>query len=213
VIHVDHQINTVRRTVGRRVLEAGEAHVVTVSQVYDTTVDDLWDCCTTAERLPRWFLPVSGELRLGGRYQLEGNAGGEVLECEPPDRFMATWEYGGGISWIEVTIAEEGDGARLTLEHLALPDDHWAEFGPGAVGIGWDLALVGLALHLGSRASVDPAAVAAWTTSPDGLRFMSESGAAWGEADLARGEDPEVARAAAARTIAAYTTPPDDASE
>ena len=32
------------------------------------------------ERIPRWFLPVSGDLRLGGRYQLEGNAGGEVLE-------------------------------------------------------------------------------------------------------------------------------------
>ena len=28
--------------------------------------------------------PISGDLRLGGRYQLQGNAGGEILVCEPP---------------------------------------------------------------------------------------------------------------------------------
>jgi hypothetical protein len=50
--------------------------------------------------------------------------------------------------------------------------------------------------------------VSEWTLSPDGLRFMTGSGTAWGDADAARGEDPEIARAAAERTIAAYTTPP-----
>ena len=209
MIDVDHQINAVRRTVGRGVLEAGEAHVVTLSRVYDTTVEDLWDCCTNSERIPRWFLPVTGDLRLGGRYQLEGNAGGEVLECEPPHRFAATWEFGGAVSWIDVAITAEGDQSRFTLEHLALPGEHWAQFGPGAVGIGWDLAMVGLTLHLASAEAIDSKAVEAWTTSPDGLRFMTASGAAWGEADEARGEDPEVARAAAERTIVAYTTLPD----
>ena len=195
MIEVDHQINAVRRTVGRRTLEAGEAHVVTVSQAYDTTVEDLWDCCTNAERLPRWFLPVTGELRVGGRYQLEGNAGGEILECEPPHRLAATWEYGDAVSWIEVAVTPEGDGARVTLEHLALPDEHWDQFGPGAVGIGWDLAVVGLALHLETGVPVDAAEVQAWTISPDGLRFMTDSGTAWGEADADFGEDPEVAPA------------------
>ncbi|MGH9273795.1 MAG: SRPBCC family protein, partial [Acidimicrobiales bacterium] len=170
MIDVDRQINAVSRTVGRRVLEAGEAHVVTLSQVYETTAEDLWDCCTNPERIPRWFLPVSGDLRLGGRYQLEGNAGGEVLECEPPHRFAATWEYGDATSWIEVTITPEDDRARFTLEHLALPDEHWEQFGPGAVGIGWDLGMIGLALHLASADAVDSKAVEVWTTSPDGLR-------------------------------------------
>lgn len=208
MIDVDHQINAVRRTVGRRVLEAGEAHVVTISQIYDTTVDDLWDCCTNPERIPRWFLPVTGDLRIGGRYQLEGNAGGEVLTCDPPHRFTATWEFGEAISWIEVTIAAEGDRARFTLEHLALPDDHWGQFGPGAVGIGWELGLLGLHLHLSSGEAVDPSAFETWSASPDGQRFVTESGTAWGAADEARGEDPQIARAAAERTIAAYTTPP-----
>ena len=210
MIDVTHQINAVSRQVGSRVLDAGEARTVTISQAYDTDVEDLWDACTNPERIPRWFLPVTGELRPGGRYQLEGNAGGEVLECEPPQRFTATWEFGGAVSWIEVTITPEDDRARLTLEHLALPDEHWGEFGPGAVGIGWDLAMIGLTLHLASGEAVDSAAVMAWTTSPEGLRFMTDSGTAWGAADEARGEDPEVARAATQRTIAAYTTLPDE---
>jgi hypothetical protein len=30
-------------------------------------------------------LPISGHLRLGGRYQLKGNSGGEITACDPPD--------------------------------------------------------------------------------------------------------------------------------
>jgi hypothetical protein len=60
MIDVTQQINAVRRTVGKRVLEAGEARTVTISQTYDATVEDVWDACTDAERIARWFLPVSG---------------------------------------------------------------------------------------------------------------------------------------------------------
>ncbi|MGA6219863.1 hypothetical protein ACPESV_05930 [Streptomyces umbrinus] len=63
MIDVTHQINAVRRRVGSRVIEAGEGHVVTLSQTYDTTVEDLWDACTNPERIPRWFLPVTGDFR------------------------------------------------------------------------------------------------------------------------------------------------------
>lgn len=91
MIDSSHQISAVRRTLGDRVIDAKDARVLTISQVYDTDVDDLWDACTNAERIPRWFLPVSGELKLGGHYQLEGNAGGTVERCEPPHSFAATW--------------------------------------------------------------------------------------------------------------------------
>jgi hypothetical protein len=77
MIDVTSQINSVRRTVGSRVLEAGEARTVTISQVYDTDDEDLWDACTSADRIQRWFLPVTGDLRLGGRFHLEGNADGK----------------------------------------------------------------------------------------------------------------------------------------
>ena len=56
----------------------------TLTRSYATTVEDLWDAATSKERIPRWFLPVSGRLELGGRYQLEGNAGGTIRHCERP---------------------------------------------------------------------------------------------------------------------------------
>jgi hypothetical protein len=40
--------------------------------LYPASQSDLWDAVTNADRIPRWFLPVSGDLRLGGHYQLEG---------------------------------------------------------------------------------------------------------------------------------------------
>ena len=110
MIDVSAQINAVRRRVGRRELESGEVHVVALSQTYDTGIDDMWDACTNPERLPRWFLPVTGELRLGGRYQLEGNAGGTIERCDPPKSFAVTWEYGESLSWVEVRLSPEPDG-------------------------------------------------------------------------------------------------------
>ena len=208
MIEVDQQINAVQRTVGSRRLEAGEARMSTISQTYDTDIDDLWESCTDPERIRRWFLPVSGDLRVGGRYQLEGNAGGTIERCDPPRMFAATWEYGGQISWIEVRLTTVGQGrTRFELEHIAHVDDQiWAEFGPGATGVGWDLALVGMTLYLANpSAAVDPEAVAAWTASADGVRFVTMSSEQWCAANVASGTDPELAKAAADRTTAAYT--------
>jgi uncharacterized protein YndB with AHSA1/START domain len=204
MIDVTHQINAVQRRVGRRLLAAGEARVVTVSRSYPGPVEDLWDACTNPERLPRWFLPVTGELKVGGHYQLEGNAGGTVESCDPPNSFAATWEYGGEVSWIEVSLTAEGEHTRLTLEHIAhVDDERWAEFGPGAVGVGWDLGLLGLARHLETGADLDPED--RWMASPEGARFMTGSSEAWYDAAVACGADPAAARAAADRTTAAYT--------
>ena len=151
MMEVIEQINAVRRRVGQRILDAGEAHSVIISQVYAAPIDDVWDACTNPVRIPRWFLPVTGDLRPGGRYQLEGNASGTVERCDPPREFTATWEFGGQTSWIEVRLTSEPQGAtRLELEHIADPGTPWAEFGPGAVGVGWDMALMGLATHLAS---------------------------------------------------------------
>lgn len=159
MIDVVHQINSVQRRVGSRVLDAGEARTVIVGRTYDAPIEDLWDACTNAERIPRWFLPISGELRVGGRYQLEGNAGGMIERCDPPRSFAATWEFGGEVSWIELRLSPEANGGtRFELEHIAhVDDERWTQFGPGAVGVGWDLTLSGLARHLASGASVDPA--------------------------------------------------------
>jgi uncharacterized protein YndB with AHSA1/START domain len=204
---VDHRISAVRRVVGERVLEAGTARVMTVSQVYDATVEELWDACTSAERIPRWFLPVTGDLRVGGRYQLEGNAGGTVERCDPPRSFAATWEYGSELSWIEVRLEPESEErTRFILEHVAhVDDERWLQYGPGAVGVGWDLALKGLGLYLASGVPNDPQAFAAWTASPEGVRFVTQSSRGWADASIAAATHEAQARAAEERTFAFYT--------
>jgi uncharacterized protein YndB with AHSA1/START domain len=210
MLDISEQISAVRRVVGTRVLEAGEARTVTITRTYPVPVTDLWDACTNPERIPRWFLPVSGELRLGGHYQLEGNAGGRIERCDPPNSFAATWEYGGEVSWIELRLHPEGaDHARFELEHIShVEDTRWAEFGPGAVGIGWELAIRALTEHLDSGQRVDPQAAQAWMASADGRRFVTESSERWYEASVAAGTDQAAARAAADRTTAAYTASP-----
>jgi uncharacterized protein YndB with AHSA1/START domain len=215
MIDVIHTINAVKRQVGSRLLDAGEARTTTIGRTYDATIEDLWDACTKPERIPQWFLPISGELRLGGRYQLEGHAGGTIERCDPPHGFAATWEFAGDLSWIDVQLTAEGpsgplSGAegpstRFELEHVAhITEERWTEFGPGAAGVGWDMLLMGLGLHLASGEPVNPEEVAAWGASDEGRQFVTMSSQAWCDASIAAGTDPQAAAEAAARTTAAY---------
>ena len=169
---------------------------------------DVWDAVTNAERLPRWFLPVEGDLRPGGHYQFEGNAGGTIEACEAPERLAATWEFAGGVSWIEVDLREAEGGTVLELTHESPVDpEFWEQFGPGAVGVGWDLGLYGLEQHLTTGEDLDAAEVEAWTLGPDGVAFVRRAAEDWARAAVDDGDDAERAAAAAERTIAFYTVP------
>lgn len=205
----NEQIDAVIRTLTDRELDGSTAKVATITQVYDTDIADLWDAVATAERIPRWFLPISGDLKEGGHYQLVGNASGTITRCEKPTSYAATWEYGGMVSWITVRLTPAGDGrTRFELEHVAHVDDNlWEQFGPSATGIGWEMGLWGLVNHLADPVSspADPELAAAWTASPQGKRYMKRSSEAWAAAAIANGDDPEKAHAAAERTFAAYT--------
>lgn len=200
MIDVVHQISAVRRVVGSRVLEAGEARTVTIGRTYDTTLEDLWEACTDPERIRRWFVPVTIE---GDHYQIEGNASGTIQQCDPPKGFSATWEYGGEVSWIELRLTPAEGGTRFELVHIAHADDEkWAQFGPGAVGVGWDMMILGLSLHLSGGMMADPMA---WSASDEGRDYVTRSSIAWRDASIAAGTDPDAAREAADRTTAAYT--------
>lgn len=202
---------SIERTVSLLERDGQAASAVTLARSFATTVEDLWDAVTSGERIPKWFLPLSGELRLGGRYQLEGNAGGEITACEPLSHFAVTWEFGGDVSWVEVRVADDGAGhARLTLTHTAHLSDHWDEYGPGATGVGWEMGLLGLAIHLAQPDEPMPDE-AAFATSPEGKAFMTGSSEAWGQAAVAAGTDRDAAHAAARRTTAFYTGEPADA--
>lgn len=184
--------------------------VVVARRTYPTGQADLWDALTNAERIPRWFLPVSGELKAGGRYQLKGNAGGIVERCDQPESFAVTWEFGGMVSWLTVTLAPDDRGTRLELAHEAHVDPGmWGQFGPGAVGVGWDLGLMGLGLHVESGAQVDPATAVTFPASPEGLEFIRRAAAGWADAAVKDGDESDAAHAAEMRTVAFYTVPPE----
>ena len=198
-------LSALERAVSSGEREGEPARAVTLSRCFGATAPDLWDAVTNPERLPRWFAPVSGDLEAGGRYQVEGNAGGVITECERPSHLALTWEFGEDVSWVEVSVADEGAGrARLTLTHTMRPSDHWDTYGPGATGVGWELGFLGLALHL-----ADPAAPkldeAAFAASGDGRAFIAGSGKGWERAAVTAGADPGAARMAAKRTTAFYT--------
>src|SRR6266704_1478269 len=115
--------------------------------------------------------------------------------------------HGGQVSWIEVRLSPEPDGrARLELEHIAHIDDEiWAQFGPGAVGIGWDMGFTGLAIHLSTGQAADPRRAAAWQASDEAKRFMTLSSERWRDANVAAGTAQADAGAAADRCTAAYS--------
>jgi hypothetical protein len=73
--------------------------------------------------------------------------------------------------------------------------------------VGWDLALLGLALHLRTGASMDDAQ--AFAGSAEGQAFMRRSAADWGAAHAAAGAPAATANDAAARTSAAYAPDPE----
>ncbi|MFC8096098.1 SRPBCC family protein [Streptomyces sp. NPDC057301] len=202
------ELNRLHRQVGARQVETGEARTVLLRRTYEAELADVWDAVTSPERISRWFLPVSGEFKVGGRYQLEGNAGGEILECEEPSRLRVSWLYGPdpGFSEVEVRLTPEGqERTVLELEHVAVvPDEFWDQFGPGAVGVGWDLGLLGLAMHL-AGGGMSKEESEAWQLSDEGKAYATRSGELWGEAYTASGADGQVVAATTAATIAAYT--------
>lgn len=185
--------------------------IAVARRTYPTDQADLWDALTNGERLPRWFLPISGDLEVGGRYQSEGNAGGVVERCDAPTSFAVTWEMGPVVSWVEVTLSPAGDGTTLELVHESPVDPEFAaQFGPGAVGVGWDLALVSLGVHVDSGEPVDPELATALATTPVGIEFVQLAATGWADAAIADGDEPGPAKEAAERTVAFYTTVPEE---
>lgn len=202
------QINDTHREVGNRRIPAGEGRTVLLRRSYDAPIEDVWGACTDPDRISRWFLPITGDLRVGGTYQLEGNAGGDILRCEPPRLLKVTWVFGddpteADVSEVEVRLSPGDDGGTvLALEHAAVVDPtFWAEFGPGAAGVGWDLALLGLSMHLRGEVIEDQQA---WEGTPEARQFIAQSSRAWGAAHEASGATPAEVAAAVEHTTAFY---------
>lgn len=186
------------------------ARNVTGTRVFLTEVDDLWDALTNPERIPCWFLPISGDLRLGGQYQLKGHAGGRITRCDPPKALDVTWEYGNNTSWLRMRLEPKGRGTLLLLEHMMLKDadseSHWRQYGPGATGVGWELSFLALGYHLENEgAAINPEENAAWMASDNGKIFIRNAAKNWGAAHITSGKSADIAHDMAEMTAKFYT--------
>jgi len=146
---------------------------------------------------------------VGGAFELVGMAHGEILRCEPPRLLKVSWLFGPeadawpGTSEVEVRLAPGSAGdTEFELIHAAVEDPHYfPTYGPGAGGVGWDLGLFALARLL-SGDEVEN--LAEFDTSPEGREFSRRSAAAWGQAHLAAGGDPQQVSAAVKATTDFY---------
>jgi uncharacterized protein YndB with AHSA1/START domain len=211
MIDITSQISSTDREVGNRRIPAGEGRAIRLRRRYDAPIEEVWNACTDPARISRWFLPITGDLCVGGTYQLKGNAGGKILRCEPPSLLQVTWVFGddpteADVSEVEVRLSPGNNGGTvLELEHAAVIDPKfWAEFGPGAAGVGWDLALLGLGMHLRGEVIEDPEA---WQDTLQARQFIAQSSRAWGDAFKASGATAAEVEAAVEHTTAFYAPP------
>jgi hypothetical protein len=202
---IAREIEAVFRKVYSCEHEGGPARVIAATRTYDADVEDVWDALTSADRIPRWLLPITGDFHLGGRFQLTGNAGGEIQRCKPPRLLTVTWELEGTFTWVRIRLADDPDGGtRLEFEHIArIGDDPWNHFGPGILGVRWDFIILGLSRYIEPGSIVDRKTAASWAVSAEGkMDFVRRSSADWCRASIAAGTDEAMARAAAKRTTA-----------
>jgi uncharacterized protein YndB with AHSA1/START domain len=102
--------------------------VVRVEDVYDTEIDDLWEACTTPERLARWIAQVAGDLRVGGKihatFTSSWDGPGRIEVCDRPHHLLMTMEPDTEDETVmEAWFTEEGDKTRLVVEERGLPLD------------------------------------------------------------------------------------------
>ena len=65
MIDVVQHIEAIQREVGTGTIPAGEGRVVRLRRDYAASIDEVWNALTNPERIGRWFLPISGEYRIG----------------------------------------------------------------------------------------------------------------------------------------------------
>jgi len=210
MIDLVKELNAVHRSTGPKTMPGGEGHTVKLRRSYDAAIEDVWDAITTPSRIQRWFLPLTGDLRVGGHYQLKGNARGTILRCEPPRLLEVTWTVApedDGNSKVEVRLSVgEKEETVLELEHSAIaPPGMWPEYGPGAVGVGWDLTILGLCYELRSMFIEDKDA---WGLTPEARVFITGSSVAWGAANQAAGASAADAQKAVENTTKFYAPDP-----
>ncbi|MFC5930832.1 ATPase [Cryobacterium melibiosiphilum] len=171
----DIQLNETQRTVAVAPGSGEPAVQVRLVHHYTALPADVWAALTDPAALARWFLPVTGDLQVGGTFQLAGNAGGAVLACVPGRVLRVSY---GGPSSVVVARLDPGvnGGTTLTFEHTVPLTMAGSGAGALSVAPAWEMSVVGLGLFLAGDFVEDPVH---WEASPGMQRFARLSIDAW----------------------------------
>jgi uncharacterized protein YndB with AHSA1/START domain len=181
----------------REIRSAGpDTRTLLLRRGYAAPLGEVWEACTDPDRLKCWFHPLGGDLRPGGTFQLESNARGSILRCEPPRHLGLTWAYGDGPA-SEVTVclspAEGGTADAQTvleLTHAPVPESvemdgrlldpvlNDPKTGIWGLGTGWEMSLIALGRFLRGEMS-QGAAVKAAESDPAIPELADRCGDAW----------------------------------
>ena len=109
---------------------------LTMNRTLAVPAERVWRALTDPAALAAWFWPqrfaptAKVDLRVGGRYRIDGPAvgmavSGEYVTVEPPSKLAFTWRWDGEPDETLVTIEliPVGAGTELALRHERFTDD------------------------------------------------------------------------------------------
>jgi uncharacterized protein YndB with AHSA1/START domain len=109
---------------------------LTMSRTVAVPAERVWRALTDPAALAAWFWPrrfdptAEVDLRVGGRYRIDGPAvgmavSGEYVTVEPPHKLVFTWRWDGEAEETLVTIelTPVAAGTELALRHERFGDD------------------------------------------------------------------------------------------
>jgi uncharacterized protein YndB with AHSA1/START domain len=111
---------------------------LTLSELFDQPIDEVWAALTDPVTLAKWLMPNDFEPRVGKRFTMtradpgwRGVVSCAVLELEAPRRMVWSWFTGdepdGRPSRVVFELSAEGRGTRLVIHHYGSADDRTGE--------------------------------------------------------------------------------------
>lgn len=123
----------------RRVLGGSpDTPVLAIERWYPTTPSDMWQAFTDTERLSRWLGRIADPMpsAVGDPYRIDLGpadiADGVVLSCHPEEHLAVAWRVAGEPeSVVDVSLAADGTGTMVVLQHRLARSTGLADYGGG----------------------------------------------------------------------------------
>lgn len=197
-----------RRTSGtfRQVSEKEKQCAVVLERTVMESVPTVWAALTEPDRLARWYGPVEGTVASGSTVRFPRSGAEATIEiCDHHRFFNLAWDPQNDGGLVQVSLTKVQEGTVLTLRHTLPRNQHWDQYGPAAVGLGWDGMLLALSFYLQGDDRLAPEDQQAFSAGEEGRAFTKRSAEAWKDAHVKAGADELKAEQAARQSYEAYT--------